>query len=175
VTSLLITGRPGIGKTTVIRRLAARLKGRRLGGFYTAEIREGGERKGFRLVAFGGQEAVIAHADLPKAFRVGKYGVDVAALEDAASLLAPHADADVILVDEIGKMECLAPGLVAAIEGLLDGARPLVATVAAKGSGLIAAVKARPDVELIEVTRENRDVLPEALYRRLALPGECAP
>jgi nucleoside-triphosphatase len=167
VTTLLLSGRPGIGKTTVIRRLAERLVDRRLGGFYTAEIREGGERLGLRLVAFGGQEAVIAHAYLPKALRVGKYGVDVAALEDAASLLAPHAEADCYLVDEIGKMECLAPALVAAIEGLLDGGRPLVATVAAKGSGLIAAVKARPDVELIEVTRENRDVLPEALYRRL--------
>ena len=59
------------------------------------------------------------------------------------------------------------PGLVAAIERLLDSGRPLVVTVVAKGGGLIAAVKERPDIDLVQVTRENRDVLPEAFYRRL--------
>ena len=165
--TLLLTGPPGVGKTTVIRRLAQRLKDRRLGGFCTAELREGRERRGFRLVSFTGQEAVIAHVTFPKAYRVGKYGVDVAALENAAALLAPDADVDLFLVDEIGKMECLAPGLVAAIERLLDSGRPLVATVAAKGSGLVAVVKERPDVELVQVTRENRDTLQEDLCRRL--------
>jgi len=165
--AILLTGPPGIGKTTVIRGLAERLKGYRLGGFYTAELRESGERRGFRLVGFGGEEAVIAHVERPGSPRVGKYGVNVAALERAAALLAPDADVELVLLDEIGKMECLAPGLVAAIERLLDSGRPLVATVAAKGPGLIASVKARPGVELLRVTRENRDALPEALYRRL--------
>ncbi len=75
-------------------------------------------------------------------------------------------------MDEIGRMESRTPGLVAAIERLLDSGRPLVVTVAAKGGGLIAAVKERPDIDLVQVTRENRDVLPEDLYRRLeAAPG----
>ena len=64
-------------------------------------------------------------------------------------------------------MESWTPGLVAAIERLLDSGRPLVVTVVAKGGGLIAAVKERPDIDLVQVTRENRDVLPEAFYRRL--------
>ncbi len=64
-------------------------------------------------------------------------------------------------------MEYLALGLVAAVERLLDSGRPLVATVAANGSGLVAAVKERPDIDLVQVTRENRDALPEDLYRRL--------
>ncbi len=67
----------------------------------------------------------------------------------------------------IGRMEYLAPVLVAAIELLLDSGRPLVVTLAANGSGLVAAVKELPDVELVQVTRENRDALPEDLYRRL--------
>ncbi len=70
-------------------------------------------------------------------------------------------------MDEIGRMESRTPDLVATIERLLVSGRPLVATVAAKGSGLVAAVKERPDVELVQVTRENRDALPEDLYRRL--------
>jgi nucleoside-triphosphatase len=80
---LLLTGSPGCGKTTVIRKLAAQLASERPGGFYTEEIRAGGVRRGFRLVTFGGAEAVLAHVDLPKTHRVGKYGVDVAALDAA--------------------------------------------------------------------------------------------
>ena len=165
--TLLLTGPPGVGKTTVIRRVAELLKGRRLGGFYTAELREGGERLGFRLFGFGGPEVVIAHVAFPKTYRVGKYAVDVAALENAAALLSPDLDVDLFLLDEIGKMECLAPRLVAAIQCLLDSGRPLVATVAAKGGGLISAVKGRDEVELWHVTRENRDALPDELRRRL--------
>lgn len=156
-----------MGKTTVVRHLAELLKGRRLGGFYTAEIREAGERRGFRLLDYAGQEALIAHVTLPGPLRVGRYGVDVAAMEQAAALLDPAAPVDLFLLDEIGRMECLAPGLVAAIGRLLDSGRPLVATVAARGTGLIAAVKERPGVELVRVTRDNRDGLPALLQRRL--------
>ena len=74
---------------------------------------------------------------------------------------------DLYLLDEIGRMESRTPGLVAAIERLLDSSRPLVVTVAAKGGGLIAAVKERPNIELVQLTRGNRDDLPEYLYRRL--------
>jgi hypothetical protein len=63
---LLLTGVPGIGKTTVIRRVAARLQKRRIGGFYTEEIREDSDRRGFRLVGFDGSEGVIADVDFPK-------------------------------------------------------------------------------------------------------------
>ncbi len=63
---LLITGAPGIGKTTVIRRTADELKHKALRGFYTEEIREDGERRGFRLVGFNGKTHIIAHVDIPK-------------------------------------------------------------------------------------------------------------
>ena len=81
---VLLTAAPGTGKTTVMRRLAERLANARIAGFYTAEIRERGERRGFRLVAYDGSEALIAHVELPKTHRVGKYGVDVAAIDRAS-------------------------------------------------------------------------------------------
>ena len=103
---LLLTGAPGSGKTTALRRVAERLGGKRIAGFYTEEMRTRGERRGFRLVTCDGAEAVIAHVDFPKTSRVSKYGVDVAAIDRAADrALAPGAE--LYLVDEIGKMECL--------------------------------------------------------------------
>ncbi len=160
---LLLTGAPGIGKTTVIRRVADKLKSNELGGFYTEEIREDGERRGFRLVSFDGLRRVIAHADFSTSRRVGRYGVDLAALDEAAELLRPGLGATIYLVDEIGKMECFSERLVAAMRALLGGEVPVVATVGARGGGFIAEVKQRPDCALWEVTRRNRDELPERI------------
>jgi nucleoside-triphosphatase len=167
--ALLLTGAPGVGKTTVLRKLAGRLGTEGLAGFYTEEIRAAGERQGFRLVTFGGLERVIAHVDFAKARRVGKYGVDVAALDEMIeAALAPQPEASLFLVDEIGKMECMSERFVAAMRRLLDSRKRVVATVAQKGVGFIAEVKRRPDCELWTVTRANRDALPQQLFERLA-------
>ncbi len=169
---LLLTGTPGVGKTTVLCRLAERLRARTLGGFYTEEIRVHGERRGFRMLTFGGAERVIAHVDFPKTQRVGKYGVDVAALDAMVdAVLAPRPEVSLYLVDEIGRMECLSARFVAAMRRLLDGRNRVVATIALRGEGFIAEVKRRPDCEPWTVTRENRDALPEQLYERLAGGG----
>jgi nucleoside-triphosphatase len=165
---LLITGTPGIGKTTVIRRAAEGLKHKGLRGFYTEEIREDGERRGFRLVSFDGTTHIIAHVDFPKRHRVGKYGVDVPVLDDAARLLRPESDARVYVVDEIGKMECLLERFIAAMRVLLSGHTPMVATIGARGGGFIAEVKRRPECELWEVTHSNRDELPARILAWLA-------
>jgi nucleoside-triphosphatase len=165
---LLITGAPGIGKTTVVRRAADGLKQKGLRGFYTEEIREDGERRGFRLVSFDGTTQIIAHVDFPKRHRVGKYGVDVAVLDDAARLLRPDSDARVYLVDEIGKMECLSERFIAAMRVLLSGRTPVIATIGAHGGGFIAEVKRRPECELWEVTRVNRDEMPARILAWLA-------
>ena len=166
--TLLLTGPPSVGKTTVVRRLACRLRERRLSGFYTEEIRTGGRRLGFRRVGFDGTERVIAHVDLAGPDRVGKYGVDVAALDGSASLITSNAAAEIYLVGEIGKMECLSSRLVAAMRALLDGATPVVATVALKGGGFIAEAKRKPGSTVWEVSRTNRDALPARILAWLA-------
>jgi nucleoside-triphosphatase len=168
---LLLTGAPGIGKTTVVRRVAAALEAKGLRGFTTEEIREGGERRGFRLAGFDGEERVIAHVAFSKVHRVGKYGVDVAALDAAASLLAPDPAARVYLVDEIGKMECLSERFVAAMRALLAGQAPVVATVGLKGRGFIDEVKRSKECQLWEVTHANRDELPSRIVAWLAETG----
>jgi len=169
---LLLTGAPGSGKTTVIHRVATQLTATRLlRGFFTEEIREGGQRRGFRLVNFEGAARVIAHVDFPRRHSIGKYGVDLAAVDDAASLLAPDPAAQLFLVDEIGKMECLSEHFVAAVRRLLAGRTPVVATVGLHGGGFIAEVKRLPACLLWEVTPDNRDDLPSRVVAWLAPRG----
>ena len=160
----LITGRPGVGKTSAIRKIAGSRSDLHLCGFYTEEIREAGERRGFRLVTLDGQERVMAHVAFRGPHRVGKYGVDVALVDEVAdSVLAASPAADLYLVDEIGKMECLSSRFVGAMRALLDSTRPVLATVAQRGGGFIAEVKHREDVLLWEVTLGNRDEMPDRL------------
>jgi nucleoside-triphosphatase len=169
---LLLTGVPGIGKTTLIRTVAARLNPAGLRGFYTEEIREHGPRLGFRLVSFTGAEGVMAHVDFEHRHRVGRYGIDVAAIERLAEpALQFDEGAAVYLIDEIGKMECMSARVVAALESLFRSGKPIVATIASTGIGFIRKAKQRPDAVLWEVTRTNRDALPEQVLEWLAGDG----
>lgn len=163
---ILLTARPGAGKTTVIMRLAERLTDRTVAGFYTEEIRVGGHRRGFRAVTFSGLTATLADVGLESSSRVGRYGVDVSAFDNVVLPEFGRA-CDLMLIDEIGKMECLSSRFVAAARDLLDGDTPVIATVAGTGGGFIAEVKNRSDVEIYDVTPANRDQLPERLAERL--------
>ena len=163
--NILLTGSPGCGKTTVIRRLAERFGDRRLAGFYTQEMREQGQRVGFEAIGLSGQRESFAHVRSRSRQRVGRYGVEPSALHELvrAELLKPADEVDAFLIDEIGKMELLCPSFVAAVPRLLDGTIPVIATVALRGTGLIAAVKWRADTCLIDVSQVDRDSLPEKL------------
>lgn len=157
--AMLLTGQPGVGKTTLVRHLAASLSKRTVRGFTTEEIRVGRERVGFRLENFEGDSVVFAHVEIRSSHRVGKYGVDVAALDRIVESSLTGDRAELYLIDEIGRMECLSTRFVAAVTELLDSESTIVATVGARGGGLIEGVKKRRDVELRTVTRGNRDSL----------------
>jgi nucleoside-triphosphatase len=138
-------------------------------GFLTEEIRRGSERVGFALETLGGSRSTLAHVDCPSPHRVGRYRVDLGALEEAAEkALAVEPDVELYLVDEIGKMECLSPRFVERVEALLDSGIPTVATIARSGTGFIERVKRRADVELWELTRYNRDGMLERILGWIA-------
>jgi len=166
---ILITGLPGVGKTTLIRKLVERLTEYRPAGFYTEEIRnERGTREGFRLVTLCGRQLVLSHVRHPGPHRVSRYGVDVAGFERLLEELdLRHSPSSLIIIDEIGKMECFSKRFVDVVTLLLDGSKTLVATISLKGEGFIRQVKRRPDCRLVTVTRENRDRLPDELTSEL--------
>lgn len=168
---VLLTGRPGIGKTTVIMRFLESVPSRRCRGFYTQEWRERGQRVGFWAVTLAGERAVLAHVDFPRRHAVGKYGVDVAAFE---ALVLPELESrgepvDLYVLDEIGKMECFSLPFREAVWRLLEGPVPVLGTIPSQGGGpFMERVRARPDVTLWPVTPENREALPRQLREHFA-------
>lgn len=148
VPRILLEGRPGVGKTTVARRLLALLRERGVPvtGFTTEEIREGGRRVGFALETAAGERGTLAHVRLPGPPRVGKYGVDLETLERLALPALRPAGGAVAIVDELGKMELASGSLRAAFERLLEGEQPVVATVHAHRHPFTDRLKARRDI-----------------------------
>jgi nucleoside-triphosphatase len=162
--NLLLTGPPGIGKTTVIGRALAQLPPLPRSGFTTAEIRGARGRLGFLATTLDGREIVLAHVDTPGRPRVARYGVDVDAFErEIVPALDPRLQVDLFIVDEIGKMECFSGAFCATIERLLQDPRPLLGTIALRGPAFIQRIHRRDDVQIVQVTRANRETLPKAI------------
>jgi len=165
---LFLTGSPGVGKTTVIRRIVERLDGFTCAGFYSAEKRQRGQRIGFKVVTLSGEEGPLASVGRTPP-TVGKYSVHVTEFENLVlPELAPQTTpADLYVIDEIGKMELFSHQFRNRVIDLLAEPVNLLATIAKKGKGFADQIKARSDIELIEVTRNNRDELADQLAQKI--------
>lgn len=166
---ILLTGFPGCGKTTLIKRAIQRLDHLPLAGFYTQEVLgANGRRVGFEAIGLSGNSATLAHISSKSKVRVGRYGVELTGFERLISKeLAADPDVDLFVVDEVGKMECYSRRFVELVRKLLESGSPVLASVAMKDGGLIQEVKRRGDAELITVSAGNRDELVEALVERI--------
>jgi nucleoside-triphosphatase len=174
--AILITGYPGVGKTTCIREIARSLEELHPAGFYTRELRESGIRVGFEIVGLDGSQRLLAHTGISSRYRVGKYFVDVEGFEEfLRSLTVPEEKNSVIIIDEIGKMECLSPLFRDLINRILDYHGLLIATIARSGDPFIEAIKKREDVVLYTMTRENRDGLPVTILETVTDMMELPP
>lgn len=156
--TILLTGRPGVGKTTIIRDIAEQL-GDAAGGFYTAEVRESGRRRGFRIVTLDGSEGILSHVDIKGPPRVSRYGVNLKDLEEigVAALRRAVAEADCVVVDEIGKMELFSEEFRKAVTEAIESDKPLVGSVMSSRNRWVDALKALPNVTVLEVTLDNRE------------------
>jgi nucleoside-triphosphatase len=152
----LLTGRPGTGKTSLIKRVVAAV-GDKAGGFYTEEIRSGGSRLGFRLITLDGEEAILAHINIRSPHRVSRYGVDVSGLErvGVSALNRAARECPLVIIDEIGKMELFSEGFKEAVLSLISRGKHILATIMLSPHPWADAVKQRPGVRLAEVTRAN--------------------
>ena len=165
---VLLEGRPGSGKTTAAEAVVALLRDAGLApaGFLTREIRTGGRREGFEIEDLSGGREVLAHVDLPGPPKVGRYGVDLAALERVAlPALERTKDADALVIDELGKMELASERLREAVTEAFEGPLPVVATVLAGRHPFTDELKSRHEV--LRVTAATRNDLPEEVVARL--------
>ena len=160
----LLTGRPGTGKTSIIKQAVAGMKGR-AGGFYTEEIRSQGVREGFRLVTLDGHSAILAHIDIHSQYRVSKYGVDLDGLDriGVSALYQAAEECDLVIVDEIGKMELFSANFREAVLHIIDSGKKVLGTIMLSPNPWADAIKRQPQVSLVSVTRANYQQVLEEL------------
>ena len=157
--AILITGRPGSGKTTLVRTVIEQL-GARAGGFYTRETRgDDGRRTGFEIVTLSGETARLAGVDITGPQGVGHYGVDIEALERVAvpALEAAIESDALVVVDEIGKMELLSARFQRALVECYRRHRLLFGTIMQAAHPFADELKGQPDTLLFELTESSRD------------------
>ncbi len=164
----LLTGRPGTGKTSLIKRAVAEIAGK-AGGFYTEEIRSRGVREGFRLVTLDGRSAILSHIDIHSPYRVSKYGVDVDSLEQVgvSALYRAAEQDDLVVVDEIGKMELCSSKFKQAVLEIIDSGQRFLGTIMLSRDPWADAIKQKPQVNLVTVTRNNHQQVLDELLRWL--------
>jgi nucleoside-triphosphatase len=164
----LITGKPGVGKTTLVQKIIERMLSVNMAGFCTAEIRGMGSRLGFELQGLNGERRILAHVEIDSRHRVGRYGVDTNGFEEflaALDLLNP--DVELIVIDEIGKMELFSDRFKSFVRTALNSDKQVLASISLKGNEFIREIKQRFDTHLLEVTHDNRDRLPETILEGL--------
>ncbi len=165
---ILLTGKPGVGKTSIIKKIIP-LLGTSAGGFFTEEIRVMDRRMGFRIVTLDGEEGIMAHVDCNSNYKVGKYRVDLDSFERVAipALESAMKNKLIIVIDEIGKMELFSAKFRELVRNILDSEKPLLSVIKENGDAFTEEIKNRGDISLVTVNYENREGLPEKVLDML--------
>jgi nucleoside-triphosphatase len=170
---LLLTGNPGVGKTTVLEKAVGALKnaGFSVGGMVSREVREGGVRVGFEILDLSsGRHGWLAHVNQQTGPQVGKYHVNIEDLNAVGAKAVADAveQCDVVAIDEVGPMELFSEKFKEATRKALESGKPVLAVVHWKASDrLIGEAKSQDDAETFTVTHENRDLLPTTLTEKI--------
>jgi nucleoside-triphosphatase len=156
--NILLTGPPRSGKSTLIEKVIKRLK-RPATGFFTRELREKGKRVGFLIETLDGKTGLLAHRNIKGRYRVGKYGVNQKDIDQIAvpSMLPSTVD-QLIVVDEIGKMECFSDLFKETLLRVLSAENQVIGSIAIKGDRFIQTIKNRDDVILVSLSENSRDL-----------------
>ena len=154
----LLSGEPGTGKTTIIKEVLSKAY-KSAGGFYTEEIRIQGARQGFKIITLDGKNAVLAHTSVRSPYRVSKYGVDIDSVDKVAvpALKQAIQSKDIVVLDEIGKMELFSSSFKDAVIEALESGKKVLGTIMLAPHPWADKIKARQDVGIIKVTRLNRN------------------
>jgi nucleoside-triphosphatase len=167
--NILITGRPGVGKTTLIKEISHKI-GENKGGFYTEEIRKSGRRIGFRIKTLDGKTGLLSGIDVESPYRVGKYKVDLEDFENTALPAVEDAlsNSKAVIIDEIGPMELFSRRFKELVVKALDSPNPVIATIKLKRSKFIDKVKTRDDTVLYDLGRTDKEEILAAVLKNIS-------
>lgn len=164
IKNIFFSGRPGCGKTTLIKQIISCLRFK-AGGFYTEEIREEGSRVGFKIFSLDGRQGILAHVKFKGKPMVGKYGVNIDALEDIGvnSIINALKENKIIIIDEVGKMELFSVKFKEAVLDALNSDNFVLGTIKSAPCEFTEEIRKRKDVKVIELQRDNGIIKEEIL------------
>jgi len=165
--NIFLTGAPSSGKTTVIKEIIEKL-GYPANGFYTEEESVDGKRVGFLMKTLDGTKGYLAHQDIKSDFHIRRYGVSIENIENIAVPSITPMESNIIILDEIGKMECFSRAFKKAAVNALDAPNIVIGTITFGGDNFIMEIKKREDIEINEVTVDNRNSLPGLILRKIS-------
>lgn len=174
IKNFLITGNPGVGKTTFIKNVISKLN-ISAGGFYTSEIRDTeGKRWGFKITSLDDKEDIMASVDIISKYRVSRYGINTDAIDriGASAIRDAIENKDIIIIDEIGRMELFSKEFVDATIKALDSAKKVLGTITAKNTNFTKKIKERNDTKIIKLTRVNFNEIETYIERQLKFINE---
>jgi len=166
-----ITGLPGAGKTKALLKVIEMLEadGKTVGGMITEPIEKKKTRVGFYITDWvSGSKKTLAHVDIDSKTVVGKYKVDLDVLNEVGVKAIERAceENDVIVIDEVGKMEVESEEFVEAVRAALEFEKPLILTLHKKSRNpLLQDIRRRDDIRILEVTPVNRNLLPYKIMK----------
>ncbi len=166
-----ITGLPHAGKTQTLLKIIEMLEEEELivGGMITESIIFRNKRVGFYVMDWlSKKKRKFAHLNIESNIQVGEYGVDMRALDSIGVKAVRTAieQADVIIIDEVGKMEVESVNFVRAVKDALDSDKPLIITLHKKSRNpLLQDIRRRDDIRILEVTPVNRNLLPYKIMK----------
>jgi len=172
-TKIGLTGLPGVGKTRVLIKVCKMLEKeiKTVGGMISTQIEEDGEVVGWKCIDWAsGEEAVFAHRDFESDKVVEEMGLHLEVLEEigVGALQWAYENADIIVIDEVGKKEVESPMFVQAVQACMEAEKPLMVTLHKKSRNpLLQEIRRRDDIRILEVTYVNRNLLPYKMIKIL--------
>jgi len=158
--NVFITGPPGIGKTSLIKRLLKDLRPLIVRGFFKEEIIENSVCKGFRVVTLELKDQILGHVYIEGPHRLSGFGVNIEGFE---KLVLPQLkiarEVDLFVIDEISRMECLSGKFCEQVRQIMNSPIPLIATLAGSEIPEMFDLKNRKDVAVLQVTQKNKEDL----------------
>ncbi|XP_026394712.1 cancer-related nucleoside-triphosphatase homolog [Papaver somniferum] len=173
----LVTGPPGVGKTTLVMKVLESLRASYLNLKAQGEIRQGMERVGFEVVTLDGRKAPLASTTISRAESqrwpsVGRFKVDITSFESLAlPELQVKEDTDLFIIDEVGKMELFSSSFFPAVLRVLESNIPILATIPIPKFGRdipeVARMRNHPGAAIFTINTRNGEAVKEQIYTQL--------